>query len=111
MTGSSPYMTVADVAREIDMTPDGVRKLIRSGKLKALRLSERKIVVPRAAFAAYQRRLSGETRARFEAPPIADAAAMAAQFERTTGLAPEQWLAAWKREEIEDSVDNMVLMV
>lgn len=111
MTDVSPYLTVPEVARELRMSDDGVRKLIRKRKLKALRLSERKTMIPRAALAAYQRRISGQAEVRFQMPELGDPVELAQRFEQTTGYSPEAWLLAWKRDELEDSSENMELMV
>jgi excisionase family DNA binding protein len=111
MTDASPYLTVAEVARELRMSDDGVRKLIRKRKLKALRLSERKTMIPRAALAAYRRRISGQAEVRFQMPELGDPVELAQRFEQTTGYSPEAWLLAWKRDELEDSNENMELMV
>ena len=94
------------------MTDDGVRKLIRKGKLKALRLSERKTIVPRAALEAYQRRVAGHSgRVTFQMPELGDPVELAHRFEAATGYSPEAWLLAWKRDELEDRAENMELMV
>ncbi len=112
MSSPSPYLTVAEVATELRMSNDGVRKLIRKGKLKALRLSERKTIVPRAALEAYQRRLAGRSdRLAFRMPDLGDPVELARRFEQATGYAPEEWLLAWKHDKLEDSTENMELMV
>src|SRR5437660_10724271 len=107
MTDPSPYLTVAEVASELRMSDDGVRKLIRKGKLKALRLSERRTIIPRAALGAYQRRVGGEAEVQFQMPELGDPGKLAELFERATGYSPEAWLLAWKHEELEDSSENM----
>ncbi len=53
----SAYLTVPQVAAELDMSPDGVYKLIKRGRLPAIRRSERGLRVSRVALAAYLRRL------------------------------------------------------
>ena len=111
MTDPTPYLTVSEVARELRMSDDGVRKLVRKGRLKALRLSERKTMIPRAALRAYQRQLSGQAEARFEMPELGDPVELARRFEQSTGYSPEAWLLAWKHDELEDSGENMQLMV
>lgn len=93
MTEVTPYLTVKEAARELGMTDDGVRKLIRAGKLRAIKRSERKWLVPRPAFGAYQRRLNGDT-----VQPIGLQSAPGlladrrAAFERDAGMSPEAWL-------------------
>lgn len=46
-------LTVAEVADQLQMTPDGVYKLIQRGKLEAVRISERKTRIPESAFNRY----------------------------------------------------------
>jgi excisionase family DNA binding protein len=109
MQTSANYLTIKDAADQLGMTPDGVRKLISRDKLKAVRLSERKIVISRAVLAAYQRRLNNDV-----LPPqinFIDPAEDKVAFERATGRSPAAWLEAWKREEIDDTAENMRLMV
>jgi len=57
MTMQTAYLTVPQVAAELDISTDGVYKLIKRGKLPAIRRSERGIRISRVAFDAYQRRL------------------------------------------------------
>lgn len=104
------FLTVEQVARELEMTKDGVYKLIKRGKLKAIRLSERNIRVSDVALAAYQRRVAhGAPGA--PAPPLPAVESRTYQelfeaFVRDTGRSPEQWCEAWKRDEVEDSAEN-----
>jgi excisionase family DNA binding protein len=111
MTDPMPYLTVAEVAGELRMTNDGVRKLIRKGRLKALRVSERRTMIPRAALSAYQRRLGGQAEVGFQMPELGDHVELAQRFERATGYSPEAWLLAWKHDQLEDTRENMELMV
>ena len=113
MTMQSAYLTVPQVAAELDISNDGVYKLIKRGKLPAIRRSERGMRVSRVAFDAYRRRLrNGET------PPVVsitesntEANGLHAEFERDTGLSPREWERRWKAEEIEDSAENMRLTI
>jgi len=106
------YLTIPQVAMELDISTDGVYKLIKRGKLPAIRRSERGMRVSRAALDAYQRRLrSGET------PPVsipntnAEMNTLHTEFERDTGLSPHEWERRWKAEKIEDSAENMRLTI
>jgi hypothetical protein len=56
---SDAYLSIDAVAAALEMTTSGVHKLISRGKLKAIRRSERRIYVSRAALAAYRARLNG----------------------------------------------------
>jgi len=108
---SQAFMTVGEVASELEMTSSGVYKLIQRGKLKAVRKSERNTLVPVPALRAYQARLAGEGPAiampGFEGS-LADAQAA---FERDAGAAPADWIAAWKRGDFEDTPENMRLAI
>jgi hypothetical protein len=93
------------------MTPDGVYKLIQRGKLKGTRLSERKMRVTRAAldrFNADVQRRAEEHLAGFTTGTIAS---LTEAFVTETGLDPVAWLGAWKRDELEDTPENMRLLV
>jgi excisionase family DNA binding protein len=105
------HMTVPQVAKALQMSPDGVYKLIRRGKLKAVRISERKTYVSRLALDAYRRRLNGEGPDTTRPRSGASAADLRLDFERETGLTPEKWIGEWKRDRIEDSAENMQLLV
>jgi excisionase family DNA binding protein len=112
----SAYLTVPQVAAELDMTPDGVYKLIKRGKLPAIRRSERGIRVARVALAAYLRRLQGEVsdaRAKELSMDVdrLDVDRLRAEFERETGLSPCEWERRWKADELEDSAENMRLAI
>lgn len=105
------HLTVPEVAAELEMTPDGVYKLIRRGKLKAVRLSERKTLVPRPALDSYRRRLNGEQPDLTRPTSELSVAELREHFEGETGVSPEQWVEDWKRDRIEDSAENMQLLV
>jgi excisionase family DNA binding protein len=110
VTDPGDLLTVAEVAARLQMTTDGVYKLIQRGKLKATRVSERKTRVPSAALAEYE----AVTQAWVERYLDESAASITEQpevsFTATTGMTPEAWLAAWKRDEIKDSTENMQLL-
>jgi excisionase family DNA binding protein len=105
------YLTIPQVAAELDISTDGVYKLIKRGKLPAIRRSERGMRVSRVAFDSYQRRLRHS-----EIPPAiqeadVDIDLLNAEFERETGVTPRTWERRWKAEEIEDSAENMGLAI
>jgi excisionase family DNA binding protein len=108
MEPTSPYLTVAEAAAELSTTPDGVRKLARSGVLRATNVSEHKTLISQAALRAYQARISGEG----PEPVIthADPDDLVAAFVAETGMAPSDWLEAYKNNRIEDTAQNMVLL-
>jgi excisionase family DNA binding protein len=112
MTMQTAYLTVPQVAAELDITTDGVYKLIKRGKLPAIRRSERGMRVSRIALDAYQRRLRDDM-ATTTSPPErhVELDELQAEFERDTGLTPREWERRWKAEEIEDSAENMRLTI
>jgi excisionase family DNA binding protein len=107
------YLTIPEVAAELDITTDGVYKLIKRGKLAAIRRSERGMRVPRVAFDAYQRRLHNDAEAPSVAPSelSSELDGLQAEFELDTGLTPREWERKWKAREIEDSAENMRLAI
>ena len=109
----SPYLTIPQVAAELDITTDGVYKLIKRGKLAAIRRSERGMRVSRAAFDAYQRRLHNDDGTPLVAPSELNSEldGLQAEFEHDTGLTPREWERKWKAQEIEDSAENMRLTI
>jgi excisionase family DNA binding protein len=109
----SAYLTVPQVAAELDITTDGVYKLIKRGKLPAIRRSERGMRVSRMAFDAYQRRLHNNAETPSVAPsePSSELDGLQAHFEHDTGLTPREWERKWKAQEIEDSAENMRLTI
>ncbi len=108
METTSPYLTVAEAAAELSMTPDGVRKLIKRRVLRATKLSERKTLISWAALRAYQARLNGDG----PEPVItrADPDDLAAAFATETGMTPNDWLAVYKNDHFDDTVQNMALL-
>jgi excisionase family DNA binding protein len=110
-TTGNPYLTVAEVAATLGISTDGVYKLIKRGKLPALRLSERGVRVTRWALEAYRESLNGggpDTRLPDDtfAPE-----ALSSAFEEQTGMSPDDWAAAWKSDRIADSAENNALLV
>jgi excisionase family DNA binding protein len=112
MTMQTAYLTIPQVAAELDISTDGVYKLIKRGKLPAIRRSERGMRVSRAAFDTYQRRLRDGKASLLSTPgPNAEMNVLHTEFERDTDLSPREWERRWKAEEIEDSAENMRLTI
>lgn len=107
----SAYMTVAEVAEALEISPSGVYKLIDRGKLPAIRRSERGLRVSRLAMDAYQRCLRGDAHVPSIHIVSTTLEEARAEFERETHLSPAEWERRWKAEQIEDSAENMGLAV
>jgi excisionase family DNA binding protein len=110
---SGAYLTVKEAASALAMTDDGVRKLIRSGRIRAIKQSERKTLIPRPAFDAYVRKINGQT-----TQPLGRAKAAGslnerlAAFQRDAGMAPDEYLSAWlKSGSQSETADEMALAV
>jgi excisionase family DNA binding protein len=112
MTMPTAYLTIPQVAAELDISTDGVYKLIKRGKLPAIRRSERGMRVSRVAFDAYQRRLRNAIAPSTSTPELnIELDGLQAEFEHDTGVSPREWERRWKAEEIEDSAENMRLTI
>jgi excisionase family DNA binding protein len=110
-TTDSPYLTVAQVAAVLDISTDGVYKLIKRDKLPALRLSERGLRITRWALEAYRESLNGDGPDTSLPEDTFDPGEVRAAFEAETGMSPESWVAAWKHDEIADSAANNARLV
>ena len=110
-TTDSPDLTIAEVAETLGITTDGVYKLIKRDKLPALRLSERGLRVTHWALEAYLESLNGG------GPDVSlpderlDVHQLSVAFAEQTGVSPQEWVAAWKRDEVEDTAENNALLV
>jgi excisionase family DNA binding protein len=109
----TPYLTVKEAAAALGISEDGVRKLIRREKLRAIKRSERNTLIPRPAFNAYVRKLNGG------APqPLGMAVAEGALAERVAAFMlkadkePRQWLNDWLSDEPgQDDAESVGLAV
>jgi excisionase family DNA binding protein len=104
-------LTIPQAAERLGMTPDGVYKLIQRGKLEVERVSARKTWVPEAALDRYIEAQQAAVRRFREDPPVDEVGVLRERFRAATGYAPEEWLTAWKRDEIDDTPENMRLLV
>ncbi len=105
------YLTVPDVAARLEMTTDGVYKLIQRGHLASVRLSARKLRVPAAALQTYLEREAIEVKALRGTDEASDSAKLRDEFITRTNSTPEAWLEAWKQDQLEDTPENMELLV
>lgn len=103
----APYVTVSEAAELMGMTPDGVRKCIRSGRLVAVKRSERKTLVSRLSIQSYQDRLNGKSPALPASAPPVEPAARIESFRQRHGVEPDVWLGAWRKQAYEDTAAVM----
>ena len=104
-------LTVPQVGERLGMTPDGVYKLIQRGKLDAVRFSARKTRVSQEALDAYIAQHQATVQRFRDRTPRGDPRVLRERFLEQTGQTPEQWLAAWKRDDIADTAENGQLLV
>ncbi len=101
------YLRVPAIAERLGKTTSHVHRMIREGKLAAVRKSAHDTRVPIWALDAYVASIQTPTPAvpiEFVGDSLSDAISA---FEGETGMNPKQWIVAWKRDEIEDSVVAM----
>jgi len=109
---SAPYVTVNEAAEQMKMTPQGVREAIRSGRLKAVKLSERKTLVPQLSIDAYQARLNGGGPAPRLPRKAAPLEVRIQDFSDRIGTAPDAWLVAWRSNATsDDSAESMQVAI
>ena len=104
-------ITVAEAASRLQMTNDGIYKLIKRGRLQAVRLSERKTRIVADSLENYVAASQAWADQYIAAQPRAPRDTVVAAFVADTGMIPDDWIAAWKRSEIEDTAENMALLV
>jgi excisionase family DNA binding protein len=109
--GRTTDLTVPQVAERLGMTPDGVYKLIQRGKLDAVRVSARKTRVSETALERYIGRQQAAVERFRTSAPVGDPESLRERFVAETSRSPEDWLTAFKRDEIEDTPENMRLLV
>lgn len=100
------HLTVPEAAHELGITASGVYKLIQRGRLKAIRQSERRTFVPEPALRAYQARLNGERPVTNLPDSDLSTAEARRMFKEEFRREPEEWLAAWKADDLADTAEN-----
>ncbi len=105
------YLTIPEVAEELGCGPRNVYKLIETGKLPALKKSERNTLVPAVALAAYQRRLNGGPSLSSRRREVSTDELRNIFTKNSGGRTPEEFYAAFKRGGVEDTGENMTLLV
>lgn len=105
------HLTPAQIASELEISADGVRKLIRRRKLPGTKLSARKIVVSRAALDAYKRALNESYVPPAYVPPAGDGDLVTARksFVEAVGKNPEQWLTDYKASDEPETADSLAI--
>lgn len=103
-------LTVAETADRLEMTTDGVYKLIQRGKLDAVRLSARKTRVSAQSLDRYMNASQVWVDRYLSAQPRIDVQTLRDTFIAEAGMSPESWLTAWKRDQFDDTHENMIML-
>jgi len=107
----STALSIPQVAERLGVTPNGVYKLIQRGRLAAERTSARRTHVRAEVLEAFIAEQQAAVNAfRAEQPPVSSAQELRENFERHTSHSPEDWLAAWKSNQFEDTPENTKLL-
>lgn len=103
-------LTVAEVAKELGISDDGVRKLIRRGRLRASRRSAHQTRVSRLALAAYRAEINRPIEP-MQVIYVDSLPDLLSDFVADAGMDPAAWTDRWRAGDFEDTAENMALLV
>jgi excisionase family DNA binding protein len=104
------YIRPSEIARRLDLHRTTVYKLIKDGELPAIRIGHA-VRVPVHAYEAYLNRREAEPVSQStirgeDVVASVELESRLAGFESRTGCDPFEFIAAWKRGDIEDTPEN-----
>lgn len=105
----SRYLTVPQVAGELQMDVSAVYKMCKAHELPSVRFGK-SVRIPRLAYERYLERLEGGG----PEPPkadVADAHGTREGFRDATGRDPEAWVEEWRSGSIPDTPENTRLAI
>ena len=105
----SRYLTVPQVARELQMDVSAVYKMCKAHELPSVRFGK-SVRIPRLAYERYLEQLEGGG-AEPPNPDVADAQGGRERFRETTGRDPEVWIEEWRSRSIPDTPENTRLAI
>jgi excisionase family DNA binding protein len=107
MTTESRYLTVKQVAHELQLDESTVYKKCDSGEFPSIKMGKA-VRIPRLALERHLHALEGPKPLSEDERESAqfDSQAVLAQFEQETRRTPAEWVDAWRRGEIEDTAEN-----
>lgn len=117
--GKSQYLKASEVAEILSMDVSSIYKMCADNVIPSIRVGEKAVRIPRAAFEAYldreERRAQGRAlldAARKVDGDVIDALERQAQsFYERTGRSAHQFAKHWRENEIEDTAENASLLV
>ncbi|HTW42852.1 MAG TPA: helix-turn-helix domain-containing protein [Solirubrobacteraceae bacterium] len=106
---NSRYLTVPQVAADLQMDASAVYKMCKAQQLPSVRLGK-SVRIPRVAYERYLQRLErGHPKpVRHDAPDSQD---RRGDFRDTTGQDPETWIDGWRSGSIPDTPENTRLAI
>ena len=105
----SRYLTVPQVAGELQMDVSAVYKMCKAHELPSVRFGK-SVRIPRLAYERYLKRLEGEG-PEPPTPNMADAQDDREGFRYATGQDPETWIEEWRSGSIADTPENTRLAI
>ncbi len=103
------YLTVPQVAAELQMDVSAVYKMCKSQQLPSVRFGK-SVRIPRLAYERYLQRLEGERPTPLEHDPPASPDQLD-DFRNATGHDPETWIDGWRSGSIPDTPENTRLAI
>jgi excisionase family DNA binding protein len=100
---SRPFWKPRDLAAMLDVSPSQIYRLVEAGDLEHVKVGQRTVRVPAASVALYLGHSAPGTKSVREE---ADVETRARRFKERTGRTPADFIAAWRREEIEDTSEH-----
>jgi hypothetical protein len=106
-----PYLTLDETAGELGITRAELDAVVAAGAVKVIRPPNTETVVARWALEAYMRNLRGEAPPITILPLLSDDELLSRFLEQASGMTPREFYLAFERDEIEDTSENMTLLV
>jgi excisionase family DNA binding protein len=117
---SAPYLKASEVARILDMDVSTIYKMCADGVIPSIRVGEKAVRIPSAAFQAFLTREERRARGRAlleEARQLGGDAAIEAVerqaqgFYERTGYSAHQFVERWRAGDIDDSAENASVLI
>jgi excisionase family DNA binding protein len=117
--GKSQYLKASEVAEILSMDVSSIYKMCADNVIPSIRVGEKAVRIPRAAFEAYLSRQERRNRSRalleearqVDGDPIEALERQVQSFRERTGRSAHQFAKYWRENEIEDTAENASLLV
>ncbi|MGD0712794.1 MAG: helix-turn-helix domain-containing protein [Gaiellaceae bacterium] len=117
--GKSLYLKASEVAEILGMDVSTIYKMCAENVIPSIRVGEKAVRIPRAAFEAYLNREERRARSRalldearqVEGDAIETLERQAQSFHERTGRSAHQFAKHWRENEIEDTAENASFLI